>query len=281
MSETLKAAAEMIRDRAGSEPIETAIVFGTSLGATFDAMEDSVAIPYEDIPGFPKTMTSGHEGRLVLGRLEGVRVACLCGRAHYYERGDPRAMAAPLATMAELGARTLLLTCAAGSTNADIHPGTLVLVTDHINLNGLNPLIGGGSDEDFVAMTDAYDARIIKRLKRASAGAGVALREGVYMWFSGPSFETPAEIRMARTFGADLVGMSLVPEVILARRLAIRVGAVSVVTNFGAGFLGGAPSHAQTHEIARQGSIGLRRLIRAFFKSRDEAWGSSGRETLR
>jgi purine-nucleoside phosphorylase len=162
-----------------------------------------------------------------------------------------------------------------------MYPGTLVVITDHINLSGRNPLIGVAEEGGFVSMTEAYDKRLTHRLKRASLGAGVQVREGVYMWFSGPSFETPAEIKMARTLGADVVGMSLVPEVILARRLAMRVGAIAVVTNFGAGFSGGNPTHAQTREVAQQGSISVRRVIRAFLKTRDDAWGLGGRDIQR
>lgn len=281
MTDQIEAAADMIRQRAGDEQIEVAFVLGTGLGASLDALENSVSIPYAEIPGFPETPVAGHEGRLVVGTQEGARVAFLVGRAHYYERGDARAMAAPLETLAFLGLRILLLTCSVGSTNADMYPGTLVLITDHINLSGLNPLIGVAEEGGFVSMTDAYDGRLTKRLKRASLSAGVQLREGTYMWFSGPTFETPAEIKMARTLGADVVGMSLVPEVILARRLAMRVGAVGVVTNFGAGFSGGNPTHAQTREVAHQGSISMKRLIRAFLKTREEAWGLGGRDLQR
>jgi purine-nucleoside phosphorylase len=199
----------------------------------------------------------------------------MLGRAHYYETGDPRAMAAPLETLALLGTHSLLLTAAAGSLKADFFPGTLALVTDHINFSVQNPLIGLASDGGFVSLTETYDQRLMKRLKRATIRGGVTLHEGVYMWFSGPSFETPAEIRMARILGADLVGMSIVPEAILARRLGLRVAAVSVITNFGAGFSGGNPSHTQTKEVAMQGAIALRRLVRAFLKTKEDAWGGT------
>lgn len=277
MNDAIESAAELIRSRSGEDPIDLAIVLGTGLGTSLDALEDCVSIPYAEIPGFPETPVSGHEGRLVVGRQEGARVAYLVGRAHYYERGDARAMAAPLETLAFLGLRMILFTCSVGSVNADMYPGTLSLVRDHINLSGLNPLIGVAEEAGFLSMTEAYDSRMIQRLKRAAIGAGVQLREGVYMWFSGPTFETPAEVKMARTLGADMVGMSLVPEVILARRLAMRVAAVGVITNFGAGFSGGDPTHAQTTEIAHQGSISVKRLIRAFLKSKDDAWGLAGR----
>ena len=266
-----EAAADLIRARVGDEPVELAFILGTGLGSIADAVEDAIDIAYADLPGFPRTSVSGHEGRLVIGRQEGLRVAYLLGRAHYYETGDSRAMSSPLETLALIGVHTLVLTNAAGSIRADLFPGSLALVTDHINFNGQNPLLGAGSDGGFISLTEAYDLRLRARLKRASALAGVTLHEGVYMWFSGPSFETPAEIRMARMLGADLVGMSTVPEVILARRLAMRCAAVSVVTNFGAGFNSGAPSHSETRDVAAGGAVSLRRLIKVFLKTKDTA----------
>jgi purine-nucleoside phosphorylase len=272
MNDAPTAAADVINERAGFDPIEVAVVLGTGLGNMVDGLEDAVSIPYADLPGFPQVTISGHDGRLVVGKQEGTRIAYMQGRSHYYEKGDPRCMASSLETLAMLGVHTLILTASVGSLKADYFPGTLVLVTDHINFNGLNPLIGVASDGGFVSMTDAYDPRLIKRLKRATISANVQLHEGVYMWFAGPSFETPAEIKMARSLGAEVVGMSIVPEVILARRLALRVAAVNIVTNFGAGFQGGNPTHAGTREVAAQGAIGLKRLLRSFLKTKEEAW---------
>jgi purine-nucleoside phosphorylase len=280
MSDQIEETASIVRDHAGDEPIETAVVLGTGLGATLEnLLEQAVVLPYADLPAFPKLGVSGHEGKLAVGLLEGERVAVLSGRAHYYENGDLRAMEGAFEALAMLGARVLILTSSVGSCNADLAPGTLALVTDHINATGLNPLAHQGGEGALIPMTEAYDPRLLKRMRRASAGGGVSVREGVYMWFPGPSFETPAEIRMARLLGADFVGMSLPPEVILARRLALRVCAVSIVTNFGAGFHGGDPTHSQTKEVAQQGSIAIRRLLRAFIKARDENWGAKGRET--
>lgn len=275
MTDATEAAVEVIQRRAGHVPTEFAFVLGTGLASVLETLEDQVVIPYADLPGFPQGTISGHEGQLVIGTQDGFRVAYMLGRAHYYEMGDPRSMAVPLETLALLGTHSLLLTASAGSLKADFFPGTLALVTDHINFSGRNPLIGLASDGGFVSLTETYDARLMKRLKRATIRAGVTLHEGVYMWFSGPSFETPAEIRMARTLGADLVGMSIVPEAILARRLGLRVAAVSVITNFGAGFSGGNPSHTQTKEVAMQGAIALRRLVRAFLKTKEDAWGGT------
>ena len=177
-------------------------------------------------------------------------------------------MRVPLETLSKLGCQTVLITNAAGSLHADWYPGSLVLIADHINFSGMNPLIGTTGDDRFVSMVDAYDKRLRLRLKRAATAASIVnLREGVYMWFSGPSFETPAEIKMARTLGADLVGMSSVPEVIMARRLGLKVAAISLITNFGTGLNGGAPSHDESKAVALSGSVGLKRLLRAFLRT--------------
>jgi purine-nucleoside phosphorylase len=263
-------AVKYVRARGLDGPVETAIVLGTGLGSLADAAADAVSVPYADIPGFPSSGVSGHAGRLVGGTLEGRRVAILDGRAHYYERGDAAAMKLPLETVAALGARTIIFTNAAGSLHGDWYPGSIVVVRDHINYSGLNPLIGISADSRFVPMNDAYDPRLRQRLRTVASATGVVVREGVYIWFSGPSFETPAEVQMAKTLGADVVGMSTVPEVILARWLDLRVLCLSVITNFAAGIAGGNPTHAETKEVALAGSIGLRRLLRAFLRPAEE-----------
>jgi purine-nucleoside phosphorylase len=258
------AAAAALERRGIAGPIDGAVVLGTGLGSLVDDLRDLVAVSYPDIPGFPAGGVSGHARRLCLGTLSGRRVLVFQGRAHFYEGGDPAVMRVPLGLLTVLGAPPLILTNAAGSLREEMPPGSLALIADHINLNGPNPLVGDPDDGRFVPMVDAYDPALRERLRRAAAGAGVALGEGVYMWFSGPSFETPAEIRMARTLGADLVGMSTVPEVILARRLGLRVAGLSVVTNMGAGLQGGAPHHAETKDVAARAADDLRRLLSAF-----------------
>ena len=270
MSDDAKAAVEVIHRRSGVERIEAAFVLGTGLGDTADILEAPIVIPYADLSGFPRSGVSGHEGRLAIGRLGNARVAFMQGRSHYYEHGNPRAMGSALETLALLGANSIVLTASAGSVNAGFPPGSLMLVSDHINFNGLNPLIGVESDHRFVPMTDAYDATLAERFRECGRHAGVALHEGVYMWFAGPSFETPAEIRMARMLGADAVGMSIVPEVILARHIGLRVAAIAMLTNFGAGFQGGDPSHAQTRDTAQIGALALRRLFRAFMNNSED-----------
>ncbi|WP_457108122.1 purine-nucleoside phosphorylase [Methylobacterium sp. P5_C11] len=241
-----------------------AVVTGTGLGAVAAALTESTALDYAAIPGFPGPGVSGHGGRLHRGRLAGRTVLVFEGRAHAYERGDPAAMRVPLACARHLGARRLLLTNASGSLRPETGPGSLVLLADHINLSGLNPLIGEASDARFVPMTEAYDPDLRAGLRAAAGACGLPLGEGIYAWFSGPSFETPAEVRMAGLLGADLVGMSTVPEVILARFLGLPVAAVSVVTNLAAGIAGGAPHHAETKAVAARAAADLGRLVGAF-----------------
>jgi purine-nucleoside phosphorylase len=252
-----------IRARAGAEPVALGLVLGSGLGHLADAVE-GVAIDYADLPGFPHAGVSGHNPRLVVGRLEGVRVAVLGGRAHYYERGDAGVMRAPLEALKGLGAERLILTNAAGSFRPDIPPGELMLLADHINVSGANPLIGEPTDARFVNMTDAYDPEMRRALAAAAVAEAVALAEGVYAWYSGPSFETPAEIRALRLLGADAVGMSTVPEVILARFLGLRVAAISTITNMAAGMSAEVLSHEHTKAMAPLGAAKLERVLRRY-----------------
>ena len=263
----LAAALAALAARGVSSLPSLAFVLGSGLGPLADEAENALAIPYAEIPGFPQPSVAGHKGRLVVGELEGRRVALFQGRGHYYERGDPAAMAVLIESFKTLGGKTLFLTNAAGGLHTEWTPPALVAITDHINFAGVNPLIGRASDDRFVPLTRAYDPALLDLLRGAAREAGVALREGVYMWFNGPSFETPAEIRMAKLLGADLVGMSTAPEVILARLHGLSVAAVSLVTNFAAGLSGGDPSHAETQEYAARGSSEFRRLLRAFIRA--------------
>ncbi|HZZ62309.1 MAG TPA: purine-nucleoside phosphorylase [Roseiarcus sp.] len=242
------------------------IVLGTGLGPFADEAADAVAIPYQGIPGFPEPSVEGHAGRLVVGTIEGKRVALFQGRGHYYERGDPGAMRGAIESFRALGGETLLLTNAAGGLNKEWRPPALVAINDHINFAGTNPLIGATGAERFVPLTHAYDPGLIASLHESARSSDIELNEGVYMWFSGPSFETAAEIRAARTLGADLVGMSTVPEVILARYFGLRCAAVSVVTNYAAGLAGGDPSHHETQEYARLAADRFKLLLRGFIR---------------
>lgn len=257
-------AASVLIDRGIDGGIDCAIVLGTGLGRIIDDMVDPISVPFEEIPGFPKGSVSGHAKRLSYGLLHGKKVLVFEGRAHFYETGDPAVMRVPLGVLSAFGSPPLVLTNAAGSLRPDLRPGSLALITDHINLSGPNPLVGDVGDGRFVPMIDAYDPHLRARLKKAAGACGANMGEGVYMWFSGPSFETPAEIRMAKTLGADLVGMSTVPEVILARRFGLRVAGISIVTNMAAGILGGAPNHGETRDVAATATTALRRVLRAF-----------------
>lgn len=257
--------ADLIRTRAGSEPVRLGLILGSGLGHLAGAV-DGVAIPYADLPGFPHVGVSGHNPNLVIGTLEGVRVAVFGAREHYYENGNPNAMRLPLEVLRELGADSLIATNAAGSLRADLRPGDLMLLSDHINFSGLNPLIGERTDARFVPMGDAHDPGIRAALQASAAAEGVPLPEGVYAWYSGPSFETPAEIRAIRILGGDAVGMSTVPEVILARFLGLKVSAVSTITNMAAGLSDEKISHEHTKAMAPLGAAKLERVLRNFLR---------------
>jgi purine-nucleoside phosphorylase len=257
-------AADVIKARLSAEPVALGILLGSGLGGLAARLELSQSIDYRDLPGFPRLGVSAHEGELVLGALGGCRVALLSGRAHYYEAGDASAMRAPLECLAALGCESVLLTNAAGSLRPEAGPGSLVAIRDHINLAGANPLIGLSGDSRFVNMVGAYDFALRACLAEAAKACGIELHEGVYAWFSGPSFETPAEIEMARRLGADLVGMSTVPETLIARHLGLRVAALSAVTNLGAGMTPQGPSHSETKTKAAAISRDFEALVEAF-----------------
>lgn len=257
--------AEIIQARVGAGQVRVGLILGSGLGHLADAV-DGVGIDYADLPGFPGGGVSGHDPKLVVGDLEGVRVAVLGGRAHYYEKGDAGAMRAPIETLRDLGADQLILTNAAGSFRSDIPPGELMLIRDHINFSGRNPLIGEPTDARFVNMVDAYDPDMRAALGAAAAAADVPLRDGVYAWYSGPSFETPAEIRALHLLGSDAVGMSTVPEVILARFFGLRVAAISAITNMAAGMSAEVLSHEHTKAMAPLGAAKLERVLRGYLR---------------
>lgn len=238
-----------------------AIVLGSGLGSLVDTVTDSVRIPYGELPGFPESGVSGHAGEVVAGHIGSTPVIMLSGRVHYYEHGRADAMRAPLEALQGIGVTHLILTNAAGSLREDIPPGSVMRITDHINFSGTNPLIGEASEQRFVGMTTAYDPALSAAIDQAAEATGTELHKGVYMWFSGPTFETPAEIRMARILGADAVGMSTVPEVILARFLGLTVAAASVITNYGAGMTGAELSHQETKDMAPIGGQRLSAIL--------------------
>ncbi len=254
-----------LSQRLGSRAPKTAIILGSSLGPVADAVTGRLEIPYGELPGFPVPKISGHAGKLVAGSLGGKEVAMLQGRAHPYESGNAAVMRPAIEMLKGAGIETLILTNAAGSLDAKMRAGSIMLIEDHINFSGMNPLIGQPGDENFVALTDAYDAQLRKSLQRAAKAEKIKLHGGVYVWFSGPSFETPAEIRMVRKWGGTAVGMSTVPEAILARRLGLRVAGLSVITNLGAGMEGANPNHDETKREGAKAAERMTRLLGRFF----------------
>jgi len=240
-------------------------VLGTGLGSFADEVAPVADIPYAQLEGFPQPTVRGHAGQLRLGTVGSLPVAVMRGRTHYYEFGKADGMRLAIETMAELGCETVVLTNAAGSLRMDMPPGALMGITDHINFTGVNPLFGA-PNRRFVDMVDAYDPVLLQQLGAAAKALGIGLHTGVYIWFCGPSFETPAEIRAARVLGADAVGMSTAPEAIVAHHAGMKVVGVSVMTNYAAGMVAGGIGHDQTIATANAASHDLRRLLRRFLE---------------
>ncbi len=257
---------EILSEKYGREPIELAMVLGSGLSHIIDAVEGE-ALPYAALEGFPEGGVSGHQPKLKIGMLEGKRVAIMGGRQHYYEHGKADAMREPIRTLQALVAKRLLLTNAAGSLETSMPPGSIMCIHDHINLAGANPLIGEPSDARFVPMTKSYSPAMRKAFAQCAQAEGIELHEGVYCWWSGPSFETPAEIRMLKLMGANAVGMSTVPEVILARFYGLEVAAISVITNMGAGMADENISHEHTKAMAPIGAAKLEKLLRSYLNT--------------
>lgn len=244
-----------IRAVVGTQPPEVAVVLGSGWNALADQVHDAQRIPYAELPGFPRVGVDGHAGMLLLGHLGGRKLALLCGRQHAYETGRADAMKCAVRTLAQLGCKVLVLTNAAGSLAASMRPGELMLLNDHLNMTQLSPLFDEPGSTRFVDMAGAYDD-VLRAVARVQAGrAGMVLHEGVYAWMMGPQFETPAEIRMLQMLGAHAVGMSTVPEVILARHAGLRVLAISMLTNMGCGLQADESlSHAHTLATAQAAS---------------------------
>jgi xanthosine phosphorylase len=259
-------AASALVDRAGRAP-RVGIVLGSGLGAVADAVRDARTIDYRDLPGFPRPTVEGHAGRAVVGDLAGVVVAVLQGRQHLYEGPPHEPIRTPIRALRAAGADTLILTNAAGSLRREVGPGTLMAISDHINLTGQNPLAGPNDDAlgpRFPSLRDAYDPELRATLHATADELGIPLADGVYLAVSGPSFETPAEIRAFRTLGADAVGMSTVAETILARHAGLRVAAISTITNLAEGMSAEPLSHEQTLRDAQRAAGDLSRLVEAF-----------------
>ena len=252
IQQQIHAAADYIRSRTGYRP-QIGMVLGSGLGDFADTLEDAVRIPYAEIPHFPVPTAPGHVGALVFGKKMGQEVVVLQGRIHFYEGLPQQMITLPVRVMAALGIKKLVLTNAAGGVNLAFDPGTLMLISDHINYSFSNPLIGPNLDSfgpRFPDVTDLYGKALREKVKTAAAEAGIKLQEGVYMMFSGPSYETPAEVRMAKIVGADAVGMSTVPEALVAGHCGMEVLGISCITNIAAGLSDQKLDHSEVLEIA-------------------------------
>lgn len=254
-------ALERLRALAPAARPQIAVVLGSGWGALTEHVAGAQRIAYAELPGFPHAGVAGHSGELWLGRIGPHEVAVMSGRKHAYEEGDAKAMQPALTTLNAFGCRVLVQTNAAGSLDARMPPGSLMVVADHINMAQRSPLVGETGSERFVDMVDAYDPGLRATAREVARRKGVRLHEGVYMWLLGPQFETPAEIRMYRQLGADAVGMSTVPETIIARRAGMKVLALSLMTNMAAGLSDEKLSHAHTLEQATKVRAGASRFL--------------------
>jgi purine-nucleoside phosphorylase len=262
----LAALVEAVRARTALVP-RVGIVLGSGLGSLADDIEDPVSIPFADLPGWPAATAPGHAGRLLLGRIAGVPVAALQGRFHLYEGNDPGLVVQPVLLFGRLGAGLVILTNAAGGVNPAYGPGTLMIINDHLNLTGRTPLLGQNADElgpRFADLTDVWAPVHRAALRAAGEAEGVTLEEGIYAGLLGPTYETPAEVRMLRVLGADAVGMSTVLEAIAARWAGIEVCGVSLVTNAGAGYSGKPLAHEEVLEAGAAAGPKLARVLRRF-----------------
>ncbi|MFC3853147.1 purine-nucleoside phosphorylase [Salinispirillum marinum] len=263
-------AANYLAERLNGRRPRIAITLGSGLGALADDIKDPLNIPYADIPGFPQSTVHGHKGQLVFGELGGQFVACMQGRFHVYEGHKPESLQIPIRALRLLGVELLVLTNAAGSIHEAMGPGSLMLIEDHINFSGVNPLLGGNDDDigpRFPDMTEAYNKHQGVVMQTAAGELGIELFRGTYLWALGPSFETPAEIRLYRQWGADAVGMSTVPETIVARHCGMDVVAVSSITNLCAGMTGQALTHEETLREGAKAAEKLSRLIKRWLEA--------------
>jgi purine-nucleoside phosphorylase len=266
-ADAARSAADAIRRRVGDVdgPV-LAIILGSGLGGLASRLEDSATVAFGDVPGFSAATVAGHAGRLLAGRLAGRPVVALAGRFHMYEGHDAAHAGFPVRVLHALGARTLFVSNAAGGINPTFTPGDLMIITDHLNLMFRNPLVGGVVEGDvrFPDMSEPYDRSLVTLLRAQAAALGVTMREGVYCGLVGPTYETPAEVRMLRTLGADAVGMSTVPEVVVARALGMRVAGVSCITNLASGISPTPLSHAEVIETTALVASRFESLVERF-----------------
>src|SRR3989304_1751166 len=254
----------VIRGRIGALQPKTAIILGSGLGGLGDKVGDAVTIPYQDLPGFPVLTVEGHEGKLVAGKLNGVAIIALKGRQHFYETDDAYPLKTLIRTMKSVGIETLFLSNAAGSLRPHIKVGELMAITDHINYMGFNPLVGPNDDDfgpRFPPLSDAWDPQLNGKLQAVAKKNNIVLHQGVYVAHRGPSFETPAEIRMSQKMGGDAVGMSSVPDCIIARHCGLKVIGCSCITNMAAGLSAEELSHEHTLENARRAAVNFEKLV--------------------
>lgn len=263
MNEVIERAVEILAPLCGSN-CKIGLILGSGLGEYAERIENKRFVSYSELPGFPQSRVEGHKGRFVIGELFGKTVICMQGRFHYYEGYPQSQIALAVRVMKQLGVEKLLLTNAAGGVNLDFAPGDLMLISDHINFSGSHPLIGPNDESfgpRFPDQTNVYDRTLREGVRAAAKSAGVPLREGVYMMFSGPSFESPAEIVFARTIGASAVGMSTVPEAIAAAHCGIKTIGISLITNMAAGILDQPLSHEEVQETAAIASEKFTKLV--------------------
>lgn len=263
---------DVIRKKA-DYPIQAGIVLGSGLGELAEQIEKAVEIPYEELPGFPQSTVKGHHGRFVCGFLNDTAVAVMQGRVHFYEGHAASKLTAGIRVMAKLGIGHVILTNAAGAVNTGFKPGDLMVIDDHINLIGSNPLIGKHFDdwgERFVDMSETYDSKLRKILHQKAEARLIDIKHGIYAALSGPSYETPAEIHMLNIIGADAVGMSTVPEAIVARQEGIKTAGISVISNMGAGLLDEAIDHHQVVDIVKSRYPDLQYLLKELLNQIDQ-----------
>ena len=263
----IKDCVEIINQHIENFQPKVGLVLGSGLGQFCDNIKMEASINFKDLPGFPVAGVGGHAGKLLFGEIAGTNVVVMQGRAHYYEQGKAGIMAVAIEVLGAIGCQSLVLTNAAGSTVKEASPGSVMLITDHINMTGVSPLFGSEGNERFVNMVDAYDPKLSNDMRDAAANNNIDLHEGVYAWFSGPQFETPAEIRAVKILGADAVGMSTVPEVILARHQGIPLCALSVITNYAAGMSQTEISHEQTIAFASKAADTVEKILISYLKS--------------
>lgn len=266
--EKIQVAANYLKEQTRIQP-EIGLILGSGLGVLAEEIEEAVRTPYNQIPDFPVSTVEGHAGQLVFGKLNGVQVVAMQGRFHYYEGYNFEQVTFPVRVMKELGVKTLIVTNAAGGVNKDFSPGDLMLITDHINNMGTNPLIGKNDSRlgvRFPDMSEAYSKELINKAKIVAQTLNIELQEGVYVGNTGPTYETPAEVRMIRTMGGDAVGMSTVPEVIVARHSSLQVLGISCISNMASGILDQPLNHEEVIETTERVKENFLRFVKELVK---------------